>query len=783
MEIVVVEVVTHSFTANALDTLGRRYLVKGENGKPAEEPITLFRRVAHAIADQEKKYGATEVDVQELTDKFFNLMWSLDFMPNSPTLMNAGLGGVGEDGCLKAQGTLSACYVLNVDDHMPSICETITQQAMIEKYGGGVGFSLSHLRPKGAPIATTQGKSCGPIEVLRTFSQIGRMITQGGKRDGAHMAILEVYHPDIEEFIHCKNSEGLIHNFNISVGADSNFMTAVQHDKWIKLAWPLDRNSYDGPQEDDTTKDKDGNYTGPRYIRARELWNEIIQGAWLNGEPGCVWLDRMNQDNTTPEIGQIHATNPCGEQPLLPYESCNLGSINLSMFIKDGQFDIDRFRDTVSLCIRFLDNVVDANTHPTPETAHMNETTRKVGLGIMGFADALSIMDIPYDSLEALDLAEVIGFNLKNAADNASSELGREKGSFPAFDRSTLNITNGGDWEYMRNAWRLSIAPTGTISMISTCSSGIEPHFDLAYVKHNLSSNMADAELRYINRHLLERLGVTEDYIVDHLLEGHDIDSIMDATTKRVYPTSNDISYDYHVRMQAAFQKYVDSGISKTINLPNEATQHDVGMAYEQAWELGCKGITVYRESSRQKEVLTSLASFSNDSSASLDTWDVTSSSIPATRQGTTTTINTGHGKMHVVVNTFEGQPVEVFATVGKAGACEAATTEALGRLVSTALQYGVPLDAVVKQLSGITCCPLWDNGQKVNSLADAIGQVLKSVGGISVHSNGHGSVSALDSVIDIKINSGPRCPECGDALVKSEGCATCRSCGYSKCG
>jgi len=778
-----VEAIAHSFTENALDTLQRRYLVKDENGNP-EEVLTLFRRVAHAIADQEKKYGAQESQVKEWEDSFFDLMWSLDFIPNSPTLMNAGLGQIGSDGCIKGQGTLSACYVLDVPDHMAGICETITQQAMIEKYGGGVGFSLTHLRPKGSYIHTTQGKACGPVEVLRSFSQMGRMITQGGKRDGAHMAIMEVYHPDIEEFIHCKNSEGLIHNFNISVGADSNFMKAVQQDKWIKLAWPLDRNYYDGPQEDGITEpSKDGGYTGPRYIHARELWNELIRGAWLNGEPGMIWLDRMNEDNTTPEIGRIHATNPCGEQPLLPYESCNLGSINLSMFVKDGQFDVDRFRKVVPLCIRFLDNVVDANTHPTIETAQMNDLTRKVGLGIMGFADILSMLEIPYNSPEAFELAETIGFNLKNAADKASADLGYEKGNFPAFDRSTLNQDNGGDWSHMRNAWRLSIAPTGTISMIATCSSGIEPHFDLAYVKHNLSSNMADAELYYINRHLTARLGITEDDVRNHISEGHSIDSMMDTTTKSVYPTSNEIDYSCHVQMQSIFQKYVDSGISKTINLPNESTQYDVGMAYEQAWELGCKGITVYRENSRQKEVLTSLASFSNSHAPSLEVWNAEASAVPTVRPGHTTTIPTGHGKMHVVVNTFDGQPVEIFATIGKAGACEAATTEALGRLTSTALQYGVPLDVIVKQLSGITCCPIWDNGKKVNSLADAIGQVLQSIGDIAVHSNGRGNTSSLDNLIELKTSGGPRCPECSDALIKSEGCATCRSCGYSKCG
>ena len=749
--------ISRPFTENSVKILEKRYLLKDEAGDPIEDIEGLFTRVSRSIAEVEYKYGATEDQVTELEKSFFDLMWASDFMPNSPTLMNAGTG----------QGTLSACYVMDIPDSMGDIMRVAGDQAMIEKFGGGIGFSLSAIRPKGHGISTTHGKACGPIHVLRVLSQVGTMITQGGKRDGAHMAIMEVYHPDIEEFIHCKNVEGEISNFNISIGADSTFMTAVQKNKWIHLAWPLDRNLYDEPKDDG------------RYIRAKELFEEIIRGAWTNGEPGMVWLDRINEDNSTPELGQINATNPCGEQPLLSGESCNLGSINVGNFIlehpKGNAFDFKRFEETIGVCVRFLDNVVDANRHPTEYTQRMNESTRKVGLGIMGWANLLVRLNIPYNSEEALTLASAIGDTLKTCADKTSSEIAQHKGSFPAFADSPLNKDNGGEWETMRNAWRLSIAPTGTISMIANCSSGIEPHFALAYKKHNLSAALEDVELFYVDQDLQKRLDMSEEELSEKLSSGVGIESLMDSDARKIFAVSDAIPHDWHVRMQGAFQKYVDSGISKTINLPNDATQHDIALAYQQAWELGCKGITVYRQGSREKEVLTSLAPTSTDT-PSFSTWNSVRDLSSSERLGKTRTVPTGHGSLHVVVNSIEETPIEVFATVGKAGACEAATTEALGRLISTALQYGVPVETITKQLDGITCCPVWHDARQIKSLADGIGYILKATNGMDVHANGHSEVKNL-------VASGPRCPECTGELSQSEGCATCMECGYSKCG
>jgi len=753
-----------NITDNALKILEKRYYLKDEHGIPTEDAEGMFGRVAHAMAEVEYRYGATEDQVHDLERSFFDLMWALDFVPNSPTLMNAGTG----------QGTMSACYVMDIPDSMEDIMRVAHDQAMIEKFGGGIGFSLSALRPKGRGISTTQGKACGPIHVLKVLSQVGTMITQGGKRDGAHMAIMEIYHPDIEEFIHCKNTEGEITNFNISIGADSNFMEAVRQDKYIRLAWPLDHQFYETPDDS-----MDG-----RFVKATELYSEIIKGAWTNGEPGMVWLDRINQDNTTPALGQINATNPCGEQPLLSGESCNLGSINVGNFINYvgtvPSFDEERFVKVVAICARFLDNVVDANRHPTEYTTAMNQSTRKIGLGIMGFADLLIRLDIPYDSEDALILADRIGLVLRTEADKTSSSIAKHKGNFPAFDKSPLNKINGGEWDTMRNAWRLSIAPTGTISMIANCSSGIEPLFALAYKKHNMSASLENLELFYINDDLKKRLDMSHNDITKYLEDGHSIDGLMDSTLRGIFTVSDEIKHDSHIKMQASFQKYVDSGISKTINLPSEATEHDIAMAYSQAWESGCKGITVYRRGSREREVLVSTANTSETMSSMPSTPNVKARATKLV--GSTTSVNTGHGKMYVTVNYDKDQVYEVLAQTGKTGKCQAADTEAMGRLISTAIQYGVPVDVITKQLLGITCCPVWNNGKMVLSLADGIGQVLSGSAGVSIHANGHGDATTLENFSEIVVG-GARCPECDGPLSMSEGCMSCMECGYSKCG
>jgi ribonucleoside-diphosphate reductase alpha chain len=763
---------TGNFTKNAVSVLERRYLLR--DGEGQESPEEMFSRVSKCLSEVERNYRLSDNKILELEKSFFELMWSLDFIPNSPTLMNAGTG----------QGTLSACYVLDIDDSMDSITATLRDQAFIEKFGGGVGFALSGIRPKGKSIATTQGFACGPIAVLRVLSEMGNLITQGGKRAGAHMAIMSVYHPDILEFIECKTTEGHMANFNISVGADSNFMEAVERDQYINLSWPLDENRYYEKQ-----LDADGNKLG-NSIKARDLFNKIVVGAWKNGEPGMVWLDRINEDNTTPQIGRINATNPCGEQPLLSGESCNLGSINLGNFcLEDDRgsygFDSGRFEETVKLCVRLLDNVVDANKHPTDKTNEMNKLTRKIGLGVMGWADLLTKLGIQYDSEEALELGNLVASNLKDAADEESSRLGKLKGNFPAFDESTLNKKNGGEWEHMRNAWRLSIAPTGTISMIADASSGIEPHFALSYKKHNMSSQLENTELYYINKDMVDHIPEELD-INEYLDSGKSLIDLVPNDRKGHFRTAHDISPEWHVRMQSVWQNHIDSGISKTINMPFEASKEDVVKAYKLAWSSGCKGITVYRNGSRQKEVLVSTDSNTGGSNTGepsagglLPVQVAVNFDRPEVLEGQTWKVPTGHGNMYVSLRL-----IELFANVGKSGASTNAQIEALGRVISTALQHGVPAPDIAKQLRGINSDkPVYHKGRLIRSAPDAIAWVLDQVSDKTPSSTDlqHSFQESVEPIFLPEVSN--RCPDCdSEPMVMEEGCMKCYSCGYSAC-
>ena len=745
-----------------------RYLInKGDSHESYEE---MVKRVTNAVADAEE----TDELKKKWKEVFFDLIWSLDFVPNSPTLMNAGTG----------DGTLSACYVLPLGDDIEDIIATSGNQIRIEKWGGGVGFPLSNLRPKGYPIRSTQGFACGPVMVLKTLAQNGRMITQGGKRNGAHMAIMSIYHPDVEEFITCKAEEGQIENFNISIGADSNFMQAVEDDKYLHLTFPLDKKIYDSPRSDD-----DG-----RYVKARQLFNSITFGAWLNGEPGMVWLDRINEDNATPNLGDIEATNPCGEQPLLGNESCNLGSINVANYViyspkGRAKFDMTRFKTTVQNTIRFLDDVITVNHHPTPETQNINDLTRKVGLGLMGWADMLYQLSIPYHSDEAMSLAEQVGSTLKEVADKTSFKLGQEKGDFPEFKNSPLNQVNGGPWANMRNAWRLSIAPTGTIGMIADTSTSIEPQFALIYKKSNLSAAFEGESFYYHNKYFMDAmesidLSVEEkEEIIKGLKAGESLQSMEYQVEgfdelKRVFVVTEDVPATKHVRIQSIFQKYVDSGISKTINLPFTATEEEISAAYTQAWHEKCKGITVYRAGSRADEVLVAGIEDedkkSNVSSNGNMQWE-----RPHQISGTTSKVQTGHGSLYVTINGDAEMPVaEVVAWTGKSGACEHASSEAFGRLISAALQHGVPIDEIVDQLKGIECCPTFFNGKQIKSPADGIAYVLGLVdSGTSLNDKKSARVSSK-----IPTKSGMKCPMCKEDLQMEAGCQTCYSCDWSGC-
>jgi ribonucleoside-diphosphate reductase alpha chain len=575
---------SNPITEQAEVILNHRYYLKDKQGDVIEDSSQLFQRVADAISKVDVDYGKLPVDAELTSKEFYTIMSNLEFIPNSPTLMNAGT----------EQGTLSACFVLPLEDSMEGIMKAAHDAAMVQKFGGGTGFALSKLRPKGDKIQSTHGIACGPIEVLKTLSRVSSMITQGGKRDGANMAVMSIYHPNILEFIDCKKVEGEIHNFNISVGVDSNFMKAVESGSEYNLINP-----------------KDNTIAGK--LDAREVFSKIVYGAWRNGEPGMIFLDQVNKDNHVSETyGEMIATNPCGEQPLLGNESCNLGSINLAKFYQkadegssfgwNDKIDWPRLENVTRKSVHFLDNVIDANKYATPEIEHMTKSTRKIGLGIMGFADLLIQMHIPYNSELAREVGERVMSKVREWADNESKVLAKSRGAFPAWKDSNYNK----ETEVYRNHCRLTVAPTGTISMIADTSSGIEPTFALAWKKQNI---LEGKTLNYVNKYFEAdaiKHGFHSEDLMDYLAEGGSLATVPEVPdwAKAVYATAPDISPEDHVLMQSAFQSSCDSGISKTINFSNSATIEDVEDAYMLAWKEGCKGITVYRAGSREKEVL-----------------------------------------------------------------------------------------------------------------------------------------------------------------------------------
>ncbi|HCU80295.1 MAG TPA: ribonucleotide-diphosphate reductase subunit alpha [Chloroflexi bacterium] len=785
-------------TDNAKIVLQKRYLRKDTDGQVAETPDGMFRRVAKAIATPETMYGS---DPSIWEEKFFEIMASLEFVPNSPTLMNAGIEQ--PDG--QGTGTLSACFVMGLEDSMQDIMTTAKEMAMVQKFGGGTGFALSPIRSKGSSIKTTHGNACGPVAVLKHLSSVSKLVTQGGKRDGANMAVMDVHHPDVTEFIDCKKQEGDIHNFNISVGASHEFMEAVKADSDYPLRARKDPTDLESP------------FVEVGRISARDIFNKIIEGAWRNGEPGLIFLDWVNHKNPTPHIGRMTATNPCGEQPLLPYESCNLGSVDLDKFLieREGELQVDylRLRDVIRSSTRFLDNVIDANSYSVDKIEKMTRDTRKIGLGVMGFADMLARLRIPYDSEEGLEMGRKIMRFIMEESDAMSEELAEERGVFPAYQGS---IYDSPDQPKMRNACRLTVAPTGTISMIAGCSSGIEPLFALCYHKHNI---LGGESLIYVDKgfeNAAKEDGFYSEDLMNYLADGGSLQEREDVPewARKVFVTSADISPEMHVRMQAAFQESVDAAISKTINFPNSATQDDVRSAYMLAWELGCKGITVYRAGSREEEVLTIGTDAKNQSGD-----DILESTIqdspavltererPAVISGVTERVRTAQGNMFVTVNFDEdGQPFEVFGTLGKSGGTESAQLEAISRMVSLSLRSGVDPKNIVDQLRGITAEPVWDSGRLVRSAPDAVALVLsrhiESIDRLDSEdfSDGEsdsttqlglfGSASDVETADDPSTRSetssfvsGLTCSECSvGILVHQEGCLRCPDCGYNKC-
>jgi ribonucleoside-diphosphate reductase alpha chain len=750
-------------TENALKVLEKRYLKKDKSGKPTETPEELFHRVARAIAAADLIYDA-RADIAGRENEFYSAMVNLNFLPNSPTLMNAG----------RELGQLSACFVLPIDDSMESIFDAVKYTALIHKSGGGTGFSFSRLRPESDRVGSTGGVASGPVSFMRAFDTATDVIKQGGMRRGANMAILSVDHPDIMKFINAKTEANVLTNFNISVAVTAEFMEAVKSGSNYNLINPHNKEIFG-------------------QLNAKEVFDKMVEMAWKTGDPGIVFIDRINKENPTPNLGKIESTNPCGEQPLLPYESCNLGSINLSrMLVKTGsryQVDYPKLARTVKTGVRFLDNVIDINKFPLPSIEEMTKKTRKIGLGVMGFADMLLMLGIPYDSERALEVVEdVMGF-IQAESTKASAELAIERGVFPAFKGSKYDVPNG---IRVRNATRTTIAPTGTLSIIAGCSGGIEPLFALVYTRNILDgTKMIEANPCF--EEVAHKGGFYSEELMKQLAGGAHLSDIPGLPTevKKVFVTAHEISPEWHVEMQAAFQKYTDNAVSKTVNFSHEAAKEDVANVYMLAYEKNLKGITIYRDRSREGQPMSTGQAAPQ---AAVVEKKPESKIQPRKRvkrtTGITERVNTGCGSLYVTINSDEDGLCEVFSTLGKAGGCASAQLEAVCRLITVALRSGVDPASVVKQLRGIRCPSIaWESGKSVLSCADAIGAVLeKHISGETETENvkekeiPQGKAATKTEDFGLVRNIAGQCPDCGGLLAYQEGCFVCPNCGYTKC-
>jgi ribonucleoside-diphosphate reductase alpha chain len=809
---------------NARIILARRYLKKDETGQPVEEPEHMFWRVARVIAAEDAKYGASEGAVEALAREFYRLMTTGLFEPNSPTLMNAG----------RPLGQLSACFVLPVEDALSNdrdgIYDTLRAMALVHQSGGGTGFSFSRLRPKGDVVRSTMGVASGPVSFMRLYDASTDVVKQGGTRRGANMGILRVDHPDIREFITCKNDVTQITNFNISVAVTDAFMEALKRGEKYPLRNP-----------------RTGEVVG--YEDAREIFDLIVDGAWATGEPGVFFIDRANAYNPVPRLGSYEATNPCGEQPLLPYDVCNLGSINVGAFAKldvpadrpvDERIDWDGLRQVIHLATHFLDNVIDANNFPLPQIHELAHKIRRIGLGIMGWADLLVRVGVPYNSEEAIALARRLMRFVDEEAKRASEKLAEQRGVFPAWEESiwgpdeTCARDPQGNrirpMRRLRNCNVTTIAPTGTISIIADCSGGIEPLFAVAFMRNQAGVLMPDVNKDFVR--VARQQGWYSEALMKRIAEeGHIHFDEVPAEVQRVFVTAHDVSPEWHIRMQAAFQEYVDSAISKTCNFPHEATKEDVRKIYLMAYELGCKGVTVYRDGSRPMQVLSTGKTAKEVANRAVSDLEAqladaretnhrlqqqieelkrqleeaearlqkrrTKRTRPAVLRGTTRRLPSPLGDLYVTINEDDhGRPFEVFITLGKAGGAAMADVEAIGRLISLALRSGIPISEIYSQLRGISCDRAVGVGpNKVLSVPDAIAQAIaqheREKAGIQQELPIAQAVAPRPAAPQIQLDFGGydpgetflgTCPECASELRFMEGCVKCEVCGYSEC-
>ena len=759
-----------NITENAKTVLEKRYLIRDAQGKALETVPQLFQRVASAIAQADRNYDP-QADVEKTAREFYDIMTDLRFLPNSPTLMNAG----------RELGQLSACFVLPVGDSMEEIFEAVKQAALIHKSGGGTGFSFSRLRPRGSVVNSTGGVASGPISFMKVFNTATEAVKQGGTRRGANMGILQVDHPDILDFISCKSDNSEINNFNISVAITEGFMQAVAAGE-------------DYPLVDPRTKQEVGR------LNAREVYGKIVDAAWRNGEPGIVFIDRLNRDNVVPSQGRIESTNPCGEQPLLPYESCNLGSINLAQMVKgEGkkEIDWDKLGQTVDTAIHFLDNVIDVNKYPIPEIDRVTKLTRKVGLGVMAFADLLMLLGVPYNSQEGVEIGrQIMGF-IQQRAKEQSRRLAETRGAFPLFGESIYK-----DEAPIRNATVTTIAPTGTLSIIAGASGGVEPVFAFAFIRNVMDGDEL-IEVNPLLRRRLEERGLYSDELMKKVIAQGSLQHIEEIPQdiKDVFVCAHDVSPQWHIRMQAAFQEHTDNAVSKTVNFPHSATREDVDKVYRLAYELGCKGVTIYRDGSRGSQVL-NIGKVSKEAKADEALQPAVSPvqqqrrleprPRPAVTMGITEKVKIGCGNLYVTVNYDENGICEVFTNTGRHGGCPS-QSEATARLVSIALRSGIDVQTIIGQLKGIRCpSTIRQPGMKVTSCPDAIARAIEKV----MCSQNGGQMPSAVQEMERELNQGEQeerkdhstagmrfCPECGAPVVHEGGCVICRQCGYSKCG
>ena len=823
-----------TLSSNARTVLAKRYLVKDKTGKATESPEDLFWRVATVVAEPDARYGATEEAVKGVAEEFYALMTQRRFEPNSPTLMNAG----------RPLGQLSACFVLPVEDALANgrngIYDTLKSMAIIHQSGGGTGFGFSKLRAKGSMVRSTTGVASGPISFMKLYDASTDAVKQGGTRRGANMGILRVDHPDVLDFIACKEDLTQITNFNISVAVTTKFMEALRSKESYDLIDP-------------------GTHQVVGQLDAGMVWDRMIQGAWKTGEPGCFFIDEANHYNPVPSLGDYEATNPCGEQPLLSYDVCNLGSINVGLYVTDGVMDWDAFRRDIILSTHLLDNIIDANKYPLPEIDALSKRIRRIGLGVMGFADALIKLGIAYDTDEGVAFGKRVMEFLDVESKKESERLANERGPFPEWaksiwgpDETCARDADGKrirPMQFLRNCNVTTVAPTGTISIIAGCSSGLEPLFAVAFMRNQAGVMMPDVNEDFVA--IAKREGWYSEALIEKIAkEGHVNFIEVPVKWQKVFVTANAIAPEWHVKMQAAFQAHCDSAISKTTNFSHAATVEDVRAIYEMAYDMKCKGVTVYRDGSRDAQVLSTGATAT--AAAARDAKPVTASerremgelhgtiaekdaeierlrkalfdseaenlqrrakrSRPEKLRGTTHRLETPLGTMFVTISEDDrGQPFEVFLTLGKAGGSAMADSEAMGRLISLALRSGIPITSIHKQLRGISSDRAVGLGpNKVLSVPDAIGialeQWIKDKQGVQqilmgLETPTLGSPISAEAVVVARTTgaSGEQqmsfeaysggetfmgtCPDCGSQLEYAEGCVKCHVCGFSECG